>query len=157
MMNETHISRITIRAPKSRMTPAEYTIWNEGWNRLWGKLLGEAIQQVYSDRANGMKSIHTPKREIARQSLELAKQLDIELPKSFARLRYDHVFLIKCQLQYEINLKNMEREGCEVVFEPPRKPSAEIIALMIERAKSRKAGDQASAGPGGQHVVQESR
>ena len=141
MTNETHINRITIRDPKSRMTPLEYTTWNEGWNRLWGKLLGEAIQHVYSDRANGMESIHTPKREIVRQSIELAKQLDIELPRSFGRLLYDHVFLIKCQLEYEVNLKNMEREGCEVMFEPPRMPSAEIIALMIERAKSRKARD----------------
>jgi len=41
-------------------------------------------------------------------------------------------------LDYELKLKNWGKEECEVVFEPPRLPSSEIIARMIERDKMHK-------------------
>jgi len=36
-------------------------------------------------------------------------------------------------------LKDHEKEGCKIVFEPPRLPSSEIIARIVERAIMRKA------------------
>ena len=45
---------------------------------------------------------------------------------------------IEGELDYELKLKNWGKEECEVVFEPPRLPSSEIIARMIERDKMHK-------------------
>ena len=73
------------------------------------------------------------------RSFEIAEQLDIKLPSSFRRLFYDDVYLIERQLEYELMLKNWEKEGCKVVFEPPRLPSSDIIARMVERAIIHKA------------------
>jgi hypothetical protein len=64
----------------------------------------------------------------------MAEQLDIKLPKSFGGLFYDDVYLIEGQLEYELKLKDWEKDGCKVVFEPPRLPSSDIIAMMVERA-----------------------
>ena len=140
MKKEILISKIIIRDPKSTMTPAEYALWKERWDRCWGKLIAEAMQQIDADRKKGIKFVRTPKREIIKHSLELADQLNIELPKSFKRLLYDDVFLIEKQLEYELNLRNME-DGSEVVFEPPRMQSSEIMSAMIEKAKLHKIGN----------------
>lgn len=141
MKKEIRINKITVRDPKSTMTMAEYKVWGKGWDRLWDKLIGKAIQHIKADREKGVKFVHTPKREIVEHSYELAEQLNIKLPKSFQRLLYDDVFLIEQQLEYELNLRNMEKDGCEVVFEPPRMQSSEIISAMIEKAKLRKIGN----------------
>lgn len=139
MKRNIRISKITIRDPKITMSPVEYEIWKARWDKFWDKLIGEAIQQIKEDREEGIKFVHTPKRDIIEHSFELAEQLNIRLPKSIKRLLYDDVFLIEQQLEYELHLRNMERDGCEVVFEPPRMPSSEIIYAMIERAKLRRA------------------
>jgi len=36
-------------------------------------------------------------------------------------------------------LKDREKEGCKVVFEPPGLPSSDIIARMVKRAMIHKA------------------
>ena len=117
----------------------EYGIWKAKWDRLWHKLIGDALQQVEEDKKKGIKFQHTPKSELIKRSFEKAEQLCIQLPRTLNRLFYDDVYLIEAQMEYELKLKNLEREGCEVVFEPPRLPSSEIIAGMIERAKTHKA------------------
>ncbi len=132
------VTKITFRDPKSTMSPAEYSIWKANWDRFWNKLIGDALQQIEEDRKKGIKFKHTPKSELVRRSFEKAAQLDIQLPKSFSRFFYDDVYLIEGELDYELKLKNMGKEGCEVVFEPPRLPSSEIITRMIERAKIHK-------------------
>jgi hypothetical protein len=127
-----------LRDPKSTMSPAEYSVWKVNWDRFWNKLIGEALQQIEEDRKKGIKFKHTPKSELVKRSFEKAEQLDIQLPKSYSRFFYDDVYLIEGELDYELKLKNWGKEGCEVVFEPPRLPSSEIIAKMTERAKIHK-------------------
>ena len=139
MKNDIRISKITFRDPKSTMSPAEYKIWKARWDKLLYKLIGKAIPQIKEDRGKDFKFVHTPKQDIIEHSFELAEQLNISLPKSIKRLLYDDVFLIEQQLEYELHLRNMEKDGCEVVFEPPRMPSSKIIYAMINRAKLRKA------------------
>jgi hypothetical protein len=121
------------------MSSAEYSIWKANWDRFWSKLIGDAMRQVEEDKKKGVRFKHTPKDELVRRSFEKAEQLDIQLPKSLSRFYYDDVYLIEGQLGYEHMLKNHEKEGCEVVFEPPRLPSSEIIARMVERARMHKA------------------
>jgi hypothetical protein len=76
---------------------------------------------------------------LVKRSLEMTEQLDIKLPGSFKRLYWDNVYLIEGELEYELRLKNLEKDGCKVVFEPPQLPSSDIIARMIKRAKMHKA------------------
>jgi hypothetical protein len=133
------VTKITWRDPKSTMSPEEYSIWKANWDRFWNKLMGEALQQVEEDRKKGIKSKQTPKCELVKRSFEMAEQLDIKLPKSLERLYYDDVYLIEGQLEYELMLKDREKEGCKIVFEPPRLPSSNIIARMVERAMIHKA------------------
>lgn len=136
---EPRITKITIRDPKSTMSPAEYSIWKANWDRFWNKLIGDALQRIEEEKRKGIRFKHTPKDKLVKRSFEKAEQMDIQLPKSFSRFFYDDVYLIERQLDYELMLKNQEKEGCEVVFEPPRLPSSEIIAGMIERARIHKA------------------
>jgi hypothetical protein len=55
------------------------------------------------------------------------------------RLYYDDVYLIEGKLKYELIFKDHEKEGCKIVFKPPRLPSLEIIARIVERAIVHKA------------------
>jgi hypothetical protein len=141
---ELRVTKITLRDPKYTMSPVEYGIWKAQWDRLWNKLIGQAVQQVEEERKKGIKSKHTPKSELIKRSFEMAKQLDIQLPRTLNRYFYDDVYLIEAQLEYELKLKNLEKDGCEVVFEPPRLPTSEIVTRMIERAKTHKARGQKS-------------
>ena len=136
---ELRVTKITTRDPKSTMSPAEYSIWKANWDRFWNKLIGDALQQIEEEKRKGIGFKHTPKEVLVKRSFEKAEQLDIQLPKSFSRFYYDDVYLIERQLEYELMLKNQEKEGCEVVSEPPRLLSSEIISGMIERARTRKA------------------
>ena len=68
--------------------------------------------------------------------------MGIKLPKNIHTFFYDDVYFIESQLEYELRLLNMEKEGCEVVFEPPRLPSSKIISMRIEQAKVHKAKGQ---------------
>lgn len=136
---EPHITQITFKDAKSSMSPTEYSIWKSKWDRLWAELIAEARQKIEEDKKKGIKFKPTPKNELVNRSFKIAEQLDIKLPKSLNRLFYDDVYLIEWQLEYELRLKNWEEEGCKVIFEPPRLPSSEIIARMIERAKTHKA------------------
>jgi len=131
---ELRVTQITVKDAKSSMSPAEYSFWKSKWDRLWAKLIAEARQQIAEDKKKGIKFKPTPKSELVNRSFEIAKQLDIKLPRSYRRLYYDDVYLIEDQLEHELMLKNWEKEGCKVVFEPPRLPSSDIIAKMIERA-----------------------
>ena len=133
------ITQITFRDAKSTMSPEEYKIWRRKCNQFWAKLIAEAQQQIEEDKKKGIKRKPTPKNELVSRSFEMAKRLDIELPRGFARLYYDDVYLIEGQLKYELMLKDHEKEGCKIVFESPRLPSSEIIARMIERAVLHKA------------------
>jgi hypothetical protein len=121
------------------MTPAEYSIWKANWDRLWDKLIGDALHQAAEDKRKGIKIKAALKRELVKRSFEMAEHLDIKLPRSFSRFFYDDVYFIEWQLEYELRLNNWEKEGCKVVFEPPRLPSSEMIARMIERARMHKA------------------
>jgi len=132
-------TQITLRDAKSTMSPEEYRIWKVKWDRFWTKLIAQAQQQITEDKKNGIKFNPTPKSELVKRSFKKAEKLDIKLPKSYSRLYYDDVYLIEGQLEYELRLKNLDKEGCTVVFEPPRLPSSDIIARMIKRAKIHKA------------------
>jgi hypothetical protein len=136
---EPHITQITFRDAKSTMSPEEYRIWKQKWGRFWAKLITEALQQIEEDKKKGIRHKHTHKNELVSRSFKIAKQLDIELPRGFERLYYDDVYLIEGQLKYELMLKDHEKEGCKIVFEPPRLKSSEIIARMVERAIVHKA------------------
>lgn len=136
---EPRVTQITFKDTKGNMSPAEYSVWKSKWDRFWAKLIAEARQQIAEDKKKGIKFKPTPKSELVGRSFEMAEQLDIKLPKSFRRLFYDDVYLIEGQLEYELRLKDWEREGCKVVFEPPRLPSSDIIARMVERAKAYRA------------------
>lgn len=121
------------------MSTGEYHIWKLKWDKFWAKLIAEARQQIAEDRKKGIKFKHTPKSELVSRSFEMAEQLDINLPKSYRRLYYDDVYLIEGQLEFELKLKNWEKEGCEVIFEPPRPPSSDTIAKMVKKAIMHKA------------------
>ncbi len=134
-----HISQITIKDTKSTMSPTEYAIWKVNWDRFWDKLIGDAFQQIAEDKKKGIKFKPTPKSELIKRSFEMARELDIKLPGSFGRFFYDDIYFIKEHLEYELRLKIWVKNGCKVVFEPPRLPSSEIIARIVERAKEHKA------------------
>jgi hypothetical protein len=136
---ELRITQITFKDPKSSMSQAEYIVWKSNWDRLWTKLIAEVCQQIAEDKKKGIKFKSIPKSELVDRSFHMAEQLNIKLPRSFRRLHYDDVYLIEGQLEYELRLMNWEKEGCKVVFKPPRLPSSDIIARMLERAKTHKA------------------
>ena len=136
---EPRVTQVTFKDARSTMSSAEYSVWRSKWDRFWAKLIAEARQQIEEDRRKGIKFKPTPKSELVKRSLEMAEQLDIKLPRSFKRLYCDDVYLIEGQLEYGLKLKNCEKEGCKVVFEPPRLPSSDIITRMLERAKMHKA------------------
>jgi hypothetical protein len=136
---EHRLIKITFEDAGDKMSPAEYSILKSKRDRFWDKLIAEARQQIAEDNKRGIEFKSIPKSTLADHCFEMADQLDIKLPRSFRRLFYDDIYLIHWQLEYELKLRNWEKEGCEVVFEPPRLPSSEIIARMIERAKVHKA------------------
>ena len=68
--------------------------------------------------------------------------MGIKLPKNIRTFFYDDVYFIESQLEYELRLLNMEKEGYEVVFEPPRLPSSEIISMRIEQVEVHKEKGQ---------------
>ena len=136
---EPHISKIIWRDAKSTLSPAEYMLWKAKYDKFWAKLIADAKQRIAEDEKKGIKFKRTPKSEMVAHSLEIAAQLDIKLPGCFKRLYYDDVYSIECKLEHELMLKNHEKEGCEVIFIPPRAPTSEIISRMIERAKDHKA------------------
>jgi hypothetical protein len=136
---EPRITQITLKDAKSNMSPEEYKIWRLKWDRFWAKLIAEARQQIEEDKKKGIKHKPTQKSELVGRSFEMAKQLDIKLPRSFGRLYYDDVYLIEGQLKFELMLKDREKEGCKIVFKPPRLPSSDVIARMVERAIVHKA------------------
>jgi hypothetical protein len=136
---EPRVTQITFKDAKSTMSSEEYKIWKVKWDRFWAKLIAEARQQIEEDKKKGIKFKHTPKSELVNRSFEMTEQLDIKLPKSLGMLYYDDVYLIEGKLEYELMLKDREKEGCKVVFEPPRLASSDIIARMVERARIHKA------------------
>ena len=135
---EPRITQIIWRDPKSTMSPEEYRIWKVRWDSFWTKLITESLQRIEEDRKKGIKFKHTPKNELVNRSLEMAQQLDIKLPGSFRALYYDDVYYIKEKLEYELKLKTREREGCKVIFEPPRMSTSVIIGRALETAKVHK-------------------
>jgi hypothetical protein len=123
----------------SELPPVERAAWQERWDRFWRNLLVEAKKQIEEDKKKGIKYVHTTKKERIEHIGELAEQLGIEVPKVISRLLHFDIWTIEHEMEHELYLKQQEKDGCQIIYEPPRMAISEIISRKIKNAKLHKS------------------
>ena len=122
----------------SELSSFEREIKKRAWDAFWRDLIIKSQTQMEEDRINGVKHRHMTKSERLAHIENLAGQLRILVPKAVKYLAYLDVWGIEYEMEHELYIEQQKKDGCEIVYEPPRLPISEIIKRRINNARVKR-------------------
>lgn len=105
---------------------------------VYSTLLDKARERMAKEKELGIKRTYPSRKDTLLHCHELANALGVELPKAVDRLSRVGILAVEGDLEFDYHVKErLEKDGVEIVYDPPRLPLLKRIDLRIRKYQYR--------------------